>query len=78
MPNTLTADVGVKVGPLMLETAFRHFLSFKHGSDETKAKDELLYDEAFNIVKVVCLLSCPNIPLSVQFRHSCRPQLSIR
>ncbi|KZV82439.1 alpha/beta-hydrolase [Exidia glandulosa HHB12029] len=52
MPYALTADVGVKVGPLLLETAFRHFLSSKHGSDEFKAKDELLYDEAFNIVKV--------------------------
>ncbi|EJD46838.1 alpha/beta-hydrolase [Auricularia subglabra TFB-10046 SS5] len=51
MPYRLTADVGVKVGPLMLETAFRHFLAQRHGSDEFKAKDELLYDEAFHIVK---------------------------
>ena len=35
----------------MLETAFRHFLAGRNG-DETKAKDEILYHEAFNIVKV--------------------------
>ncbi|KAH7097493.1 alpha/beta-hydrolase [Auriculariales sp. MPI-PUGE-AT-0066] len=49
MSYGLTADVGVKLGPVMLETAFKHFLAQRNG--EVKAKDEILYHEAFNIVK---------------------------
>jgi len=54
--NTLTTEVGLKVGPVLLETLVKHYVDRlkKHasrGSTQLK-RDELLYDEAFNIVKV--------------------------
>lgn len=43
--------MGVKLGPLVFLTALRHFLD-KRVTAESKAREELLYDEAFIIVKV--------------------------
>ena len=56
--NTLTTDVGLKVGPVLLETLVKHYLdrlkkNASHDPASTQLKhDELLYDEVFNIVKV--------------------------
>ena len=58
--NTLTGAAGIKIGPLILETLVKHYFErILKNSDVTNSKgitqlrqDELLYDEAFNIVKV--------------------------
>jgi hypothetical protein len=56
MVNTLTRKVGVTFGPIILETLVKHY--FERLRKETPEhttrlrKDELLYDQAFNIVKV--------------------------
>ncbi|TCD60789.1 hypothetical protein EIP91_009518 [Steccherinum ochraceum] len=58
--NSLTREAGIKIGPILLETAVKHYFerilkdrqSEEKGSENTKLRrDELLYDEAFNIVK---------------------------
>lgn len=57
MPNTLISRVGLTVGPLFLETLVKHYFSrvVKDGSKSAVPlrSEELLYDEAFNIVKVL-------------------------
>ena len=63
--NSLTTDVGLKVGPVLLETLVTHYLerlkkNASHDPASTQLKhDELLYHEVFNIVKV-CLNSSLN------------------
>lgn len=60
MVNTLAGKAGLKLGPVLLETLVKHYFErLGHEHDEkTKLqttqlrKDELLYDEAFNVVKV--------------------------
>ena len=56
--NTLTGEAGIKIGPIVLETLVKHYFervknnaSLNNGSTQLR-QDELLYDEAFNIVKV--------------------------
>ncbi|CAL1711368.1 unnamed protein product [Somion occarium] len=56
--NTLTSEAGIKIGPILLETLVKHYFerTLKHSSSGGKGltqlrQDELLYDEAFNIVK---------------------------
>ncbi|KIJ65967.1 hypothetical protein HYDPIDRAFT_181064 [Hydnomerulius pinastri MD-312] len=58
MPNPLTRRAGLKLGPVVLETLVKHYLDRirKEGTRDGTAttqlrQDELLYDEAFNIVK---------------------------
>jgi hypothetical protein len=57
MPNTLISRVGLTVGPLFLETLVKHYFArvIKDGSTSgvPLRNEELLYDEAFNIVKVL-------------------------
>ena len=59
MVNALTRETGAKLGPLLLETLVKHYFerllkdsAVKSGSSTKLRKDELLYDEAFIIVKV--------------------------
>ena len=57
MVNALTRKTGLTLGPIILETLVKHYferLSNAHDEEETTRlrKEELLYDEAFNIVKV--------------------------
>ena len=59
MVNSLTRQAGVKLGPLLLETLVKHYFDRLVSENETHDRvmtrlrqDELLYDEAFNIVKV--------------------------
>ncbi|KAJ7188711.1 hypothetical protein C8R46DRAFT_1205850 [Mycena filopes] len=55
--NGLTTQAGLKIGPIVLETLVKHYfgdiLRLKaHKTDNTQLRrEELLYDEAFNIVK---------------------------
>ncbi|KDQ50918.1 hypothetical protein JAAARDRAFT_199615 [Jaapia argillacea MUCL 33604] len=59
--NTLTGQAGLKLGPVVLETLIKHYFDrllkddVKVNSDASSMtnlrRDELLYDEAFNIVK---------------------------
>ncbi|TFK23134.1 alpha/beta-hydrolase [Coprinopsis marcescibilis] len=55
MPNALTTEVGFKVGPVLLEVLAKHYLERlkRNGEvDEPKLRqDNILYDEAFSIVK---------------------------
>lgn len=56
--NNLTTQAGLKIGPIVLETLVKHYFDrIKHKTREDNPvtrlrQDELLYDEAFNIVKV--------------------------
>ncbi|KAI3618826.1 putative lipase esterase from carbohydrate esterase family ce10 [Moniliophthora roreri] len=63
--NALTRKVGLRVGPVVLETLVKHYFDRirkdyqqkEHGDDSKDGKsvqlrqDELLYDEAFNVIK---------------------------
>lgn len=64
----LTREAGMKIGPVLLETLVKHYFE-RILKDDSEAKnlpqlrqDELLYDEAFNIVKVgsICSVSGGN------------------
>ena len=57
MVNALTRHTGFTLGPIVLETLIKHY--FERVAKETESeettklrKEELLYDEAFNIIKV--------------------------
>ncbi|KAI0079263.1 alpha/beta-hydrolase [Panus rudis PR-1116 ss-1] len=57
--NTLAGEAGIKIGPILLDTLVKHYFEriLNSSSSQRKEvtqlrKDELLYDEAFNIVKV--------------------------
>jgi hypothetical protein len=57
-PNTLTGTVGLKVGPLVVETLVKHYFERMRASSTTSKEngsnlrqDELLYDQAFNVIK---------------------------
>jgi hypothetical protein len=58
MVNTLTRQVGATFGPIVLETLVKHYFErlrkeVPDGKNTTRLRqDELLYDQAFNIVKV--------------------------
>lgn len=52
MSAVLTAQVGVKLGPIIIGTLIQHFLRREVATKDSKAREELLYDEAFTIVKV--------------------------
>ncbi|KAG8979008.1 hypothetical protein FRC05_009218 [Tulasnella sp. 425] len=43
--------MGFKLGPIMLSTLITHFLNRELATKDSKAREELLYDEAFTIVK---------------------------
>lgn len=69
MVNSLTREAGVKIGPLLLETLVKHYFDrfLKDNISPDRAtnrlrQDELLYDEAFIIVKVCtsCLPAQPH------------------
>ncbi|KAI0767053.1 hypothetical protein C8Q74DRAFT_927808 [Fomes fomentarius] len=56
MVNALTRNTGLTLGPIILETLVKHYferLSKESDSEESTKlrKEELLYDEAFNIIK---------------------------
>jgi hypothetical protein len=57
MPNSLTRRASLTVGPLFFETLVKHYFArvIKDNSNTAVPlrKEELLYDEAFNIVKVI-------------------------
>lgn len=56
--NALTTEVGLRVGPVVLETLIKHYFDRrKKGNPDDRTttllrQDELLYDEVFNVVKV--------------------------
>ncbi|KAK0212425.1 hypothetical protein DFS33DRAFT_1390424 [Desarmillaria ectypa] len=55
--NILTAQAGLRVGPLLLETLVKHYFDriTKDALKKTEVKlrrDELLYDQAFSIIKM--------------------------
>lgn len=56
MPNSLFRQAGLRIGPVVLETLVKHYFDriLKDGvPNGTKLRsEELLYDEAFMIVKV--------------------------
>ena len=58
--NTLTRDIGLKVGPTMFQVLVQHYFDhLKVDSDveesDTLKQEDVLYHEAFTIVKVSCL-----------------------
>lgn len=71
--NSLTRSVGLRVGPIVLETLVKHYLEkikrdfvqLNTNKDEEKQElvqlrqDELMYDEIFTIVKASCSVYDP-------------------
>ncbi|KAI0050776.1 alpha/beta-hydrolase [Auriscalpium vulgare] len=55
MPNSLTRNASLKLAPLFIETLVKHYFDrFKNDANKSGIalrKEELLYDEAFSIVK---------------------------
>ncbi|KAH8087826.1 alpha/beta-hydrolase, partial [Cristinia sonorae] len=57
--SSLPLEAGIKLGPILLETAVKHYFdriltdrcSQENGSTTQLRQDELLYDEAFNVIK---------------------------
>lgn len=49
--NTLPLEVGFKAPSLLLVNGLKHFFSTRDAAD-SEAKDELVYDQAFTLVKV--------------------------
>lgn len=62
MVNSLTTKVGATFGPIILETLVKHYFErlkkdiHKGKSTNQLRQDELLYDEAFNVVKVILVV----------------------
>ncbi|KAF9446511.1 alpha/beta-hydrolase [Macrolepiota fuliginosa MF-IS2] len=59
LSNSLTRDMGLKVGPVMLGTFIKHYfdrVKTRESADPDKLlrQDEILYDEAFNIIRAIC------------------------
>jgi hypothetical protein len=62
MPNSLTAEAGLKLGPIVIETFFKHYLERNSETGKAKRSDhpgnnslreqDLLWKESFEIVKV--------------------------
>jgi hypothetical protein len=55
--NALTRKVGLKIGPVVLETLIKRYFDRVKDSQEDEEmtqlrQDELLYDAAFKVVKV--------------------------
>jgi hypothetical protein len=57
--NSLTTDMGLRVGPLVLETLIKHYFERLRRDSQDRdlsitqlRQNELLYDEIFNVVKV--------------------------
>ncbi|KAG8705828.1 hypothetical protein FRC08_001419, partial [Ceratobasidium sp. 394] len=48
---SLTTTMGVKLGPIVLGTLFKHYLERHTVIRDSKARNELLFDEAFIVVK---------------------------
>ncbi|WVQ86452.1 hypothetical protein IAS59_000164 [Cryptococcus gattii] len=53
MPDLLTPQALATAGPLLLDTLFKHYLSPRQRSDDdkNKAREDLMYDEAFVLMK---------------------------
>jgi hypothetical protein len=66
MPNLLTTRATLTTGPLFLETLVKHYFAkvVSHGSNTgvPLRREELLYDEAFNIVKDFMVVATRFIP----------------
>nr|VWO98103.1 Hormone-sensitive lipase [Ganoderma boninense] len=68
MVNALTRKAGLTLGPIIFETLLKHYfdrVAKDHESGESTRlrREELLYDEAFNIIKRsihIALLACPS------------------
>ena len=53
--NTLTRDIGLKVGPTMFQVLVQHYfdhLKLDIEKSDSLKQDDVLYHEAFTIVKV--------------------------
>ena len=55
--NTLTTQAGLKIGPIVLETLVKHYFDrvkqdIRDGKTTQLRQEELLYDQAFTIIKV--------------------------
>lgn len=67
---SLTTTMGVKIGPIVLGTLFKHYLERHNVTRDSKARNELLFDEAFIVVKVSPLQLLLRFILSTDVRGS--------
>lgn len=62
--NALTAEVSLRVAPLVLDTLIKHYferlkLAILNANPASRLRqEELLYDEAFNVVRVCRRFCC--------------------
>ena len=62
--NTLTRDIGFKVGPTMFQVLVQHYfdhLKIDVEESDCLKQDDVLYHEAFTIVKVSYLFLCRSL-----------------
>ena len=53
LANTLTRDIGLKVGPTMFQVLVQHYFdNLEDDKSDSLKKDDVLYHQAFTIVKV--------------------------
>ncbi|KZT58695.1 alpha/beta-hydrolase [Calocera cornea HHB12733] len=48
---SLNTAVALRIGPLLLDTLFKHYLERKTVTKDSKAREELLYDAAFTVFR---------------------------
>lgn len=74
LSNTLTRDMGLKVGPVMLGTFIKHYFDrVKAGETDPEKllkQDEILYHEAFNVIKASPLVHPQSCDLGAYSRCS--------
>jgi hypothetical protein len=84
MANSLTRTAALKIGPVVFGTLLKHYFDRvrnERATDDGPAitqlrQDELLYDEAFNIVKVCKYIYREPLPMLTSLRGSSRFQHS--
>lgn len=57
--NSLLGQAGLKLGPLLLETLVKHYIDERGDEATDLSRDELLYDQAFHVIKV-CSIPSPD------------------
>ena len=60
--NSLTRDIGLKVGPTMFQVLVQHYFDLKDDVEKSGRlkQDDVLYHEAFTIVKVSYIMILPS------------------
>lgn len=75
LSNSLTRDMGLKAGPLLLSTLVKHYFDRARDREsvgpDRLARDEILYDEVFQLIKVsrLCVHCISWLTVGQSFMH---------